>query len=50
MRYAHWILYAAILAAAYGLARPGSAAGKAVTSVTEALSGALGKGLSTLGG
>lgn len=49
-RYAHWIVYAAILAAAYGLARPGSAAGKAVTAVTEALAGALGKGRAALEG
>lgn len=50
MRYGHLILYGAILAAAYGLARPGSAAGKAVTAVTGSLSGVLGKGLSSVGG
>jgi len=50
VRYGHLILYGAILAAAYGLARPGSAAGKAVTAVTGSLSGVLGKGLSSVGG
>jgi hypothetical protein len=49
-RYGHLILYAVILAAAYGLARPGSRAGKAVTSVTESFSGVLNQGLSAVGG
>ena len=43
MRYGHLVLYALILAAVYGFARPGSAAGKAVTSVTESFSDVLGK-------
>lgn len=50
MKYGHLLLYGAILAAAFALARPGSTAGKAVTAVTESLSGVLGQGLTALGG
>ena len=50
MKYGHLILYGLILAALYGLARPGSMAGKATTSVTDSLAGVLGKGLTQLGG
>lgn len=44
-RYGHLVLYAVILAAAYGFCRPSSSAGKAVTSVTDSLKGVLGRGL-----
>jgi hypothetical protein len=50
VKYAHLVVYGLILAAAYGLCRPGSQAGKAVTSVTDALTGTLGQGLSVVGG
>lgn len=50
MRYGHLVLYAGILLLAYGLVRPGSAAGRAVTSVTEGMTGVLSQGLSTVGG
>lgn len=50
MRYGHLVLYAVILLAAYGLVRPGSRAGRAVTSVTESFAGVLGKGLAKVGG
>lgn len=49
-KYGHLILYGAILAAVYGLSRPGSTAGKAATAVTESLTGVLGQGLTVLGG
>jgi len=48
--WAHLAVYAAILLAVYGFCRPGSTAGKAVTSVTGAFSGALNQGLSVIGG
>jgi hypothetical protein len=44
-RYAHLIFYAAVLAIAWGFTRPGSAAGKAATSVTDSLAGVLNRGL-----
>lgn len=50
MRYGHLILYAGILALVYALARPGSAAGKATTAVTDSLAGTLGRGITQLGG
>jgi hypothetical protein len=50
MKYGHLVLYGLLLAAVYGFVRPGSPAGRAVTSVTESLSGVLGKGLTTIGG
>ena len=50
MRYGHLVLYAVILLAVYGLTRPGSAAGKAVTAVTDSMTGVLGQGLSAVGG
>jgi hypothetical protein len=50
VRYAHLVLYAAILAVIYGLVRPGTAAGKAVTSVTDSMTGVLSQGLSAAGG
>jgi hypothetical protein len=50
VRYGHLVWYALILLAVYGLVRPGSAAGKAVTSVTESMSGVLNRGLSAVGG
>ena len=50
MRYGHLILYAGILLIVYGLVRPGSVAGKAMTSVTDSLAGVLGKGITQLGG
>lgn len=50
MRYGHLVLYAGILLLLYGLVRPGSQAGKAVTSVTESMTGVLGQGLSAVGG
>ena len=49
-RYGHLIVYGLILAALYGFVRPGSKAGKALTSVTGSLSGALNKGRNTVGG
>jgi hypothetical protein len=45
MRYAHLAVWAAVLAAVYGLARPGSAAGHAVVAVGGSLAGVLGGGL-----
>lgn len=50
MKYGHLVLYGLILAAVYGFARPGSAAGRAVTAVTDSLKGALGQGLDVVGG
>lgn len=50
MRYSHLVLYALILLGVYGLVRPGSAAGRAVTSVTDAMTGVLTQGLSVVGG
>jgi hypothetical protein len=50
VKYGHLILYAVILLAVYGFVRPGSAAGKAMTSVTDSLAGVLGKGITQLGG
>jgi hypothetical protein len=49
-KYGHLVLYGAVLLAVYGFCRPGSAAGTAVTSVTESLTGVLGQGLATAGG
>lgn len=45
MRYGHLVWYAVILAAVYGFVRPGSAAGRGVTAVTDSLSGVVGQGL-----
>jgi hypothetical protein len=45
MKYAHLAWYALILFAIFGLAKPGSRAGRAVTAVSGALAGALGQGL-----
>lgn len=50
MRYGHLVLYAVILAVAYGFLRPGSKAGRALTSVTESFAGVLGTGLQKIGG
>ena len=50
MRYGHLILYALILLAVYGFARPGTKAGQAVTSVTGGLSGVLKQGQALAGG
>jgi hypothetical protein len=50
VRYSHLVLYALILLGVYGLVRPGSAAGRAVTSVTDAMTGVLTQGLSVVGG
>jgi hypothetical protein len=50
VKYGHLVWYAVILLAVYGFVRPGSAAGRAVTSVTESMTGVLGKGLTALGG
>jgi hypothetical protein len=50
MKYAHLVWYAVILLAVYGFVRPGSAAGRAVTSVTESMTGVLGQGLNVVGG
>jgi len=50
VRYGHLVLYAAILLGVYGLVRPGSAAGRAVTSVTGAMTGVLRQGLNVVGG
>ena len=49
-RYGHLVVYGLILAALYGFVRPGSAAGRAVTAVTDSLKGALGQGLNVIGG
>jgi len=48
VRYGHLIWYAAILAAVYGFVRPGSAAGRGVTAVTESFSSVVGQGLEGL--
>lgn len=45
MRYGHLVFYALIVAALYGYCRPRSTAGKAVTSVTDSLTGVLTSGL-----
>jgi hypothetical protein len=50
VKYAHLVWYAVILLAVYGFVRPGSAAGRAVTSVTESMTGVLGQGLNVVGG
>ena len=49
-RYVSLAVWAAVILAVYGLARPGSRAGKAVTSVTVAFSGVLNQGLTVIGG
>jgi hypothetical protein len=50
VRYGHLVFYGLILAAVYGYCRPRSAAGKAVTTVTDSLTGVLTSGLGTIGG
>jgi hypothetical protein len=50
VKYGHLVWYAVILLAVYGFVRPGSAAGRAVTSVTDSMTGVLGQGLTALGG
>jgi len=50
VRYGHLVLYAGILLLLYGFVRPGSQAGKAVTSVADSMTGVLGQGLSAVGG
>ena len=45
MRYGHLVWYALIIAAVYGFVRPGTAAGKGVTAVTDSLSSVIGQGL-----
>jgi hypothetical protein len=50
VRYGHLVWYALILLAVYGFVRPGSAAGRAVTSVTESMAGVLGRGITAVGG
>jgi hypothetical protein len=50
VRYGHLVWYAVILLAVYVAVRPGSAAGKAVTAVTESMSGVLGRGITAVGG
>jgi hypothetical protein len=50
VKYGHLVWYAVILLAVYGFVRPGSVAGKAVTSVTDSMTGVLGQGLTVVGG
>ena len=45
VRYGHLVWYALIIAAVYGFVRPGTAAGKGVTAVTDSLSSVIGQGL-----